>query len=301
MADLRPADGEVRAIRQASLWVILAGILASYLLVGVLNVWLFSNDALHALTRASDGWINPNLPFFLIMTAVVVFGIVFGWGRLRPIDVGLVGTQWRIGLVVLIGLWLAIQIVALLAGGGLTLHPSWREPGSGYVLGYLLAMLLGTALFEESFFRGFLLPQLYLRFAFIASERGRLVLAIMVSALVFSPWHLPTLLLNQDLEMAELLARLASLIGAGVLLAILYLRTGNLFVAMVVHALVNAPTLLFASPISGSILAGALGLVLIVGWPLFIGRPLATPLLRFRAWSESPPCKSNQAIETDRF
>jgi len=107
--------------------------------------------------------------------------------------------------------------------------------------------------------------------------------AITLSALVFSPWHLPTLLINQDLETAALLARLISLFGAGVLLALLYLRTGHLWVAMAGHALVNAPTLLFASPVAGSMLAGALGLALIIVWPWFHGRPLTTPLARFRA------------------
>lgn len=146
MADLRPADGEVRAIRQASLGVILAGIFASYILVGVLNLWLLSNDAILALNRASHGWINTNLPFFLVMTALVVVGIVLGWGRLRASDIGLVRSQWRVGLVVLVGLWLAIQLLALLAGSGLEAHPAWRDPGAGDVLGYLIAMLLGTAL-----------------------------------------------------------------------------------------------------------------------------------------------------------
>nr|WP_240955921.1 CPBP family intramembrane glutamic endopeptidase [Wenzhouxiangella sp. XN79A] len=144
-------------------------------------------------------------------------------------------------------------------------------------------MLLGTALFEESFFRGFLLPQLYLRLGVIASERMRLAAAVVISALVFSPWHLPTLLINQDLEPTALFAQLVNLFGAGVLLAVLYLRTGNLWVTMAVHALVNAPTLLLASPVSGSMLAGTLGVALIIAWPRFIGRPLAMPLLRFEA------------------
>ena len=280
-----PAPRVEREVRLASMPVLLVGVAASYLLVLALNLWLFSSELLRGLTRASAGWINVNLPFFLLMSAASL-PILFAWGRLRPADVGLIRSQWKTGLAVLVALWSAIQLFSLVAGSGFDLHPAWSDPGTGYVLGLLLAMLLGTALYEEVFFRGFLLQQLYLRFERIGSERGRLLLAILVSALVFSPWHLPTLLINQDLEPVALLMRLLSLLGAGLLLALLYLRTGNLWVTMAVHALVNAPTLLFAAPVAGSMIAGTLGVVLIVIWPWFSGRRLATPLLRFRAAPE---------------
>ena len=77
--------------------------------------------------------------------------------------------------------------------------------------------------------------------------------------------------------------RLLQLTGAGLLLGLLYLRSGNLFVTMAVHALVNAPTLLLATPLPGSLLAGTLGLILIIVWPWLRRQPLRTPLPVFEA------------------
>jgi len=58
--------------------------------------------------------------------------------------------------------------------------------------------------------------------------------------------------------------------AVGLLLALLYLRTDNLFIVIGAHALIDAPTPLFASTF-----IGAYGLVLVfvvlavLAWPLF--------------------------------
>lgn len=53
----------------------------------------------------------------------------------------------------------------------------------------------------------------------------------------------------------------------GVVFALVYLRTGNLFIAVGLHALVNAPTLLFAgSSIPAMVMLAMVALVLLI-WP----------------------------------
>lgn len=275
----------VRQVPRASLAALLAVVAASYLLVWLFNFWFSVDGFARDLALQSRGWINPNLVMFVPMTLLVVGGLALPWGGQRPRHLGLCAGALRPALVLLIALWTTIQLLAVLAnavaGSPLAWHPAWTEPGAGFVLGFLLAMILGTALFEETVFRGFVLPQVALRLPANASRRARTTVAIAISALIFSCWHLPTLLINQDLGAAGTAMQLLSLAGAGVLLALLYLRTGNLFVTIAVHALVNSPTLLFASPVSGSVLAGVLGLAVIVFGPRLQGRPLRTPLLDF--------------------
>ena len=52
----------------------------------------------------------------------------------------------------------------------------------------------------------------------------------------------------------------------GVLLALLYLRTRNLLLVVGVHALINTPTLLVASPVSHEIVE-LLAVLLLLAWP----------------------------------
>lgn len=275
----------VRQIPRASLAALLAVIAASYLLVWLFNLWFSVDDFARDLALRSHGWINPNLVMFVPMTLLVVGGLALPWGGQRLRDLGLKAGALPPALLLLVVLWASIQLLAALASGSdgsaLTWHSAWSEPGAGFVLGFLFAMILGTALFEEAVFRGFLLPQIMLRLPTGASRRARTTLAILISAMIFSFWHLPTLLINQDLGAAGTAIQLLSLAGAGVLLALLYLRTGNLFVTMAVHTLVNAPTLLFSSPVSGSVLAGFLGVGVIVFWPWLHRQPLRAPLLDF--------------------
>lgn len=266
---------------------VLATSIAITLLVTTAMVEVFlAGDAARRVLEASGGWINDNLVFFAVLGAVVIGGVLRGMGGLRPEDLGLEWRQLRQGVWTLVGLWVAIQLLAatasLATGRGVTLNGIWAQHGPGTVLGFALAMVLGTALFEEVYFRGNLLPQLALRMGGVLhSDRGRLAAAVLACAVIFALWHLPTLLLNRSLAGAALAGSLANMFIGGVLLSLVYLRTANLFVAIAVHALVNAPTLLPSSPLPGSLVAGILGLVLLVAWPVFVGRPLRTPLARF--------------------
>ncbi|WP_435157354.1 CPBP family glutamic-type intramembrane protease [Haladaptatus sp. DFWS20] len=54
---------------------------------------------------------------------------------------------------------------------------------------------------------------------------------------------------------------------AGVLLAVLYYRTGNLFVAIGFHALINAPTMVVGAPAVGELTALVLVVLIALVWP----------------------------------
>ena len=234
---------------------------------------------------ATGGWINPNLVLFLPLTALIVGGLIIAKGGLRLADLGLApGWVARLAGLLLAG-WLAANALAviatILAGAPVEYHGSWQEHGAGNVVGLFAAMVLGTALFEETVFRGYLLPQLHFALSGrIAGERLRLAAALVGSAAIFALWHLPTILLNSSAGLAAIFGALAYMMLGGILLSLLYLRTARLEVAIAGHALVNAPTLIVASPVSGSLLAGVVGVAAILAGPLLVGRNHSFSLAR---------------------
>ena len=267
-------------------------ILAGSLAVAAANYFLFSNadSFVWALHKASDGWINANLTIFAPMTALVIGALVMGWGGQRLPDLGLSG-GWVARLAVYLGAgWLAVQALAVIGavisagatGAAIALHPAWEEFGAGTLIGLFIAMVLGTALFEDGLFRGYVLPQI--QFALgdrIAGERARALTALALCAVIFALWHLPTILLNREVSAGAVAGALAYMALGGIMLGLLYLRTGRLELAIAGHALVNAPTLVVASPVPGSALAGLVGLGAIIAGPVLAGQRWSLDLVRF--------------------
>jgi hypothetical protein len=172
--------------------------------------------------------------------------------------------------------WAAIQVlgaaVAYVQTGTVALDPLWSTAGVGAVLGLLVAQLFGNALFEEVLYRAVLLDQLVLK---LRDRRRGFLLALVGSQAVFSLLHVPNRL-YQGFPLDALLVSLGMLFLMGLLFALVYHRTGNLFVAVGVHAVGNAPTMLVEAPVSGNFLAIVLAVVLVAVWPLlarFSGRP----------------------------
>jgi membrane protease YdiL (CAAX protease family) len=133
------------------------------------------------------------------------------------------------------------------------------------VLGLLLAQVLGNALFEEVGYRGFLLRQFELRLGWVTGRRRRLAVAAALSLALFALMHVPNRL-SAGFAGADLATSVLIALALGVLLTLLYLRTGNLLLVVGVHALINTPTLLVASPASHEIVE-VLAVLLLVAWP----------------------------------
>ncbi|MDC8753184.1 CPBP family intramembrane metalloprotease [Erythrobacter sp. sf7] len=274
-------------IRPNSSAMFAAIVLAGMLAVTIANIVFFSRESsvVWVLHFASNGWINANLTMFVPMTLLVIGGLVMAWGGQGLSDLGL-NAGWALRLLLLLGAgWVAVQllaaIVALVSGIGLVVHPAWAEHGAGTLVGLLLAMVLGTAPFEDGLFRGYVLPQLYLLMGSrFSGETERLIAALLLCSIIFALWHLPTILLNREVTLVAVAGALAYMFLGGVLLGLLYLRTGRLEVVFAGHALVNAPTLLVETPLPGSLLAGIVGLGAIIAGPMLAGRPWSTRLVR---------------------
>lgn len=254
-------------VRETGWWLIGLFLAVQTALIVVLVV---HGPAVFVPVARWSGWaLHPDLLFAAALFLVGLVGVVFLLGRLRPVDVGIRLRQVLPALMVTAVLWALTQLVlvaAAVAGGdGLALHAGWRTPGVVPTLGFTVAMLVGMAVYEEVAFRGYLFPQLYLKFRGTAGVR--IALAAVVSSLLFALVHIPTRLLNAQVPVEALLPQMAVLTAAGLFGAALYLRTRNLFVVVGVHALVNAPTPLVASPLSPFGVTVALSVALWIVWP----------------------------------
>lgn len=249
-----------------ALWLLAAYTVAAAL--WFVSPW-FPRQSLADLQAASGGWVSMTLLASAVIGGVQVLIVLFA-GRQRLVDVG-----WRRGrlapaVLATLGLWgvmqLSICIHALLAGQALELRPAWAA-GFGIALGPLLAQLVGTALMEETVFRGYLWPQLAVRFSRHVSPGVALWIGLLVSQAVFGLLHIP-IRIHGGAGPAELASMVTMLFVTGLVFALVYAATRNLFVAVGAHALGNAPTLLFVpqGPAPMMVLLAAVLLLSLVWW-----------------------------------
>jgi membrane protease YdiL (CAAX protease family) len=224
------------------------------------------------IERLTNGLIQATLVFSLARFALVALGVAMLIGGLRAWDVGLAWDKLLSGALVVFGLWIAMQLIGALLGlvtsGQVALSPIWTLERLPLIAGELIAQFLGNAFAEEVIFRGFLVTQVYLMLKANISGRGwRVTAALLISQLIFSLSHIPQRLTGNYTPLSLLLNLLVVWVY-GILFGVLYLRTENIFIAVGVHALANAPVTVVALPSQsvGGLLALALGLVLIAAW-----------------------------------
>ena len=99
--------------------------------------------------------------------------------------------------------------------------------------------MIGIGVREEVIFRGIVGNTLSLKYA---TDKKGLWFAVIVSALLFGGVHMNNIF--HGVKLMGLMAQVVSACGAGLLFAAIYLRGGNLWVLMLIHALVDAGALL---------------------------------------------------------
>ena len=114
------------------------------------------------------------------------------------------------------------------------------------MLGGLLAQLTGNAFYEEMNYRGFYLKQFYLKTKG-SDECCKLTWAILSMLGLFVLSHIPNRIFS-GYSLADIPLDFALLFGYGLFFTALYLISGNLFLAIGVHALSNRPTLIIEAP-----------------------------------------------------
>jgi membrane protease YdiL (CAAX protease family) len=176
--------------------------------------------------------------------------------------------------------WITCQIlhlvISLSLGKSIEMNQAWESENWRFALSDWLGQLFGNCPFEEVFFRGFLLPQCLLLAMHWLPELKRwkhLAIALLVSQGFFGFSHI-----FFNIQSSEGQWLLIAQFVFGLLFAAVYLRTGNLFLAIGVHALINNPAPLLSDPLPGP---GVTGAIVLVGCLLWL---CISPL-----WNRSQP------------
>jgi len=265
----------IRSTHRVSLLVF---IFAHFALAALVNLVFFAADTFKPLTSATGGLFTGSLLVNLILIAALIWLVIGRIGGLRPYDVGLIARHIPAAIGFTLALWGGAQIVhavfGLLYHGEIAPQPVWRSDGGAMLIGWLITQLLGNALFEEIAYRGFLFPQMYLRLNSMADNPSvRLAYSVIFSQVLFALSHIPNRI-YLGMNAPEIGFDLLMLFGWGVLYTLIYLRTGNLFLVVGVHALGNAPTTFFkTAPMlemgGGSLLIYILTIIALFGVPLY--------------------------------
>ena len=122
----------------------------------------------------------------------------------------------------------------------------------------------------------------------LPSDRRAAWVAGFASQLIFAASHLPGHLLIRHLTGGALWTQLLLQGIAGALLLLIYLRTRNLWIAVGLHGLANAPTPLVPGTVSWEVPL----LVLLIGWPWLARRREHHGLARVERVTEMAPFRS---------
>ena len=180
------------SVKEAPWKIILVYLLISTCLTSLINLVLFPSPFFDPIAKATGNLIDATLQANLLNILVFCL-IIFGWGKLRPIDVGLEWGKLKQGLSLTVLLWLATQVIVLLINwinGDIHLDPIWSKFGVTAVLGALIAHLLGNAFFEEMEYRGFYLSQFYLKIK-TQKEGDRRIWSVLAMLTLFILSHIP--------------------------------------------------------------------------------------------------------------
>jgi membrane protease YdiL (CAAX protease family) len=170
--------------------------------------------------------------------------IIFAFGKLTARDVGLRLRQLPLGLCLVMVAWEAVQLVQLALNlvvyKTVIFDPDLVRNGWFQTIGLFTTYFISAGLAEEIGFRGFLLPQLHLKF----KGQWRLLKAVLVSEGAFALLHIPARL-SAGVSIANLADNLFLTFLAGLFFVFIYLETNNLFLAVGLHTLYDMPTPLF--------------------------------------------------------
>ncbi|MFX0056884.1 MAG: lysostaphin resistance A-like protein [Candidatus Hodarchaeota archaeon] len=240
----------------------------------LLFILLYQTGIIQSIELSTIGLINRSLILGLLLFATSIIGILILYGKMNLEDLGLKGKDLPLAIVIGIVIWISVQIIEGIIGyvrfGMLVIDPLWNTESS-VLIGLLIAMVFGIALFEETGFRGFLLIQFNIMFEKpIRSKSLRIILALFFSQIFFTLIHLPWKVYIQGWTESVFFDLIFSVFLNGIIFGLFYLRTRNLFFVMFVHALGNAPTSLFQTSIQPSILILILAILIVVIWPIFV-------------------------------
>lgn len=264
----------IPAQRRMATWILILIILIEQLLVAYFQLLAFPNPRtwfppMVWLSSATGGIVDGTLVAGVTLQLVLFPIFLFWLGRLRPKDVGLDLPRLWPAVKLICFVWITCQILHLAIsfslGKSIEINTAWRTENSRFAMSEWLGQLFGNCPFEEILFRGFLLPQcLLLAMHWLPESKPwkHLAIAMLLSQGYFALGHVIFNMKNPEGQWL-LIAQFIF----GLLFAAVYLRTGNLFIAIGVHVLVNNPAPLLSDSLPGP---GVTGAVVLVGCLLWL-------------------------------
>ena len=228
------------SVKVTAWWFIVLVLFVHVVSSSFFNLVYFKQEWSAPITQATAGLINGTLQAYIIQ--FIIIGTLF-WciGRLRFHDLALFRKKILPGIAWTVVIWGAAQIVQLIESGG---DATWALGWGTHSIGNFLGQIFGNALYEEIFFRAFLISQIFvlLRIAGMRRTIPMLIIAILVSQFIFTIGHVPNRLYKGRYENWQAVWNdQLSLFISGLFLAAYFLLTNNIFIAVGIHALSNVP------------------------------------------------------------
>ena len=232
-------------VKKTNLWLIPILLLVQIGFNQILNdKYTDISKFLQPITDGTDWIINPTTVWG-ILNLLVIFGIIFGVGKLRPADLGL---KWKLlptAIVTAVILWIFLNILTYTNlttnHNQIQFNPDWTRYKVAWYPGEFLATIVALAFVDQIIFQGFILPQLTLRL----KGQYRILSAICLTTTLYIIMRLPFILGTGTSNGA--LSALTQVLPNGVLFACVYLFTGNIFTVIGFETLYNTPALIINS------------------------------------------------------
>jgi uncharacterized protein len=176
---------------------------------------------------------------YLIVWLILVI-VLFWWGKYRFNDFGFRQTKLKNIFIYTIVIFLFYQLLS-----SIVLIVDSRPISSGWffhdsiaaIIFTIVSQVFGNTIIEEISYRGFLFPQLYNRIM-AKSEKSKILISLISSQIIFALMHLPNHILN-GFSYNNPIIDMLLLFLAGIVFAVAYLKTKNLWYAIIAHTLYN--------------------------------------------------------------
>lgn len=256
--------------KRISAWFIVGLIILEIIFAMTVNLFFFEKGTFDGINRLTRGWMNATLCAGLLGLMVIV--VIYLWAIVRiPLrDLGLRREKLPAGCLWTFVFWLAVNVISacinLIAGTALT----WNQDLADFpnlFLGALLGQLFGNALLEEIIFRGFLFVQIQHWLSGTVKPSSRIVKAMLISQTIFALMHIPNRIYG-GLSGMEFVYDFIQLVLLGMLFALLYVLTRNLFIVVGIHSLLNVNLMIwtgsYATTASLTCMGFAIGILLLL-------------------------------------
>ncbi len=224
--------------RERRRFVLACGLILNFGFGLTVNLVAFQATPLRSLALSTDNWLSPTLVVNALAFCIIVGGWLVAVGRESAASLGFRRSTLGIGIGICAATWIVMQAIAAIGQVASALPLSAIAPGFLGAMPVLLGQLAGNALYEETFYRGYLIR------ALTPEVGGRNWAAVFLAAALFGVMHIPNYWVR-----GMSLGFLVPATLTGILFGFLYLRTRNLWLCIGLHSLLNVPATLWESPV----------------------------------------------------